>query len=462
MTTQPSAPDSTGAGPRSKGWRAGAGRLVTDALVPASGIGRRLAGIAVIDSLGSGMFYAGSALYFTNVVGLSAGQVGLGLSLAGLAGLLGAVPLGILADKVRAGRVYVGLQLWRGLGYAAYCVTNSFALFAVVACCIGLADTAVPPVSQAVVSAVVSPAERVDTLAKIRAARNVGFGVGALVATAGIQISSNWGFTTLVAGNAVSFAICALLLQRAGVTRLDTVAAPSTARRPTLTHDARYVGVAVLNGLLSMHLTLLPLALPLWISHHTRVPIGVYGPLYVLNTVMAVVLQARFARPADKLPGAVASLRWAGYALAGFAVACWAMGRIHTVWIGVLLAILAAVLVTCTELLQSAGGWTISYELARPDRRAQYLATFQLGTALQSIAAPAMLTALVLPHTLGWPVFAVGAVLVGLAVHPIVRHHPVVAAQLAGESDGADSDGAMPAAVAEPDATASAEAGTVS
>ncbi|WNI14325.1 MFS transporter [Actinacidiphila sp. ITFR-21] len=420
MTTTPSGPET--AEPPVKNLRSGVRRQLADALVPNSAIGRRLAGIAVVDSLGSGMFYAGSALYFTKVVGLSADQVGIGLSLAGLAGFLGAVPLGMLADRIRAGRVYVGLQAWRGLGYAAYCFTHSFTLFVVLACCIGLADTAVPPVSQAVVSSVVSAEERVNTLAKVRAARNIGFGIGALAATTAIQTGSATGFTLLVGGNAVSFGFCALLLQRVGVTRLTVVAAPSQTRRPTLRSDVRYVTAAVLNGLLAIHLTLLPLALPLWISHYTHVPIGLYGPLYVLNTVMAVFFQARFSRPAERLSGAVASMRWCGFALAGFAIACWGMKVINDVWIASALAVLAAVLVTCAELLQSAGGWTISYELARPDRRAQYLATFQLGTALQSIIAPALITSLVLPRTLGWPAFAVAAVAVGAGVQLVVGH----------------------------------------
>ncbi|MFD5713560.1 MFS transporter [Streptomyces pharetrae] len=418
-------------------------RLLDSTLVPRSAIGRKLALTALVNALGTGMFYAGSALYFTQVAGLSNSQVGLGLSLAGLIGFLGTVPVGMLADRIRAGRVYIAIQVWRGLGNVAYCFVGDFTSFAVVACCIGLADAAVPPVSQAVVGSAVGDEERGDTLAKVRAVRNVGFGLGALVATAAIQQGSDNAFLFLIAGNAVFFLASALMLQRAGVTRLVTTAAPAKDRRPTLVADLRYLATAVLNGLLSMHLTLLPLALPLWISQHTDVPLSLYGPLYVLNTVMAVLFQARFARPSDTLRGAVASMAWAGFSLGGFALACWAMGATGAVWAATAFAVLAVVLLTAAELWQSGGAWAISYELARPDRLTQYLSTFQLGTALQGIVAPWVITAVILPNALGWPVFAVLSALAGAGVALTVGRAEIRARENATVATGTDPGAAV-------------------
>lgn len=197
----------------------GLGRLERSAaatVVPRSGIGRALALIALLDSIGTGMYYTGSALYFTGVVGLRAGQVGAGLAVGGIAGLLCAVPVGILADRRGAGRVLVGLQLLRALCYAAYCVTSTFPQFVAVAACVGVTDAATPPNHQAVVSAAVPDDERVDTLAKVRAVRNIGFGVGALAASVAIGQGSRTAFLVLIGGNAVSFLLTALLLRTIG------------------------------------------------------------------------------------------------------------------------------------------------------------------------------------------------------------------------------------------------------
>jgi MFS family permease len=412
------------------------GRFISGSIVPRTGTGRRFACMALVDSLGSGMFYAGSALFFTRIVGLSAGQVGIGLSLAGIAGFFGVVPLGMLADRVRAGRIYIALQLWRAAGFTAYCLVGSFPMFVVVACAIGLADAAVPPISQAVIGAAVSAADRVDTMAKVRAVRNVGFSVGALLAAVAIQSGSKDAFIFLIAGNAVSFLIAALLLWSAGVTRLITVGKSAKGTRSTLVADVRYIAAALLNGVLSVHMTLLPLALPLWLAMHTKVPIGIFGLLFMLNTVMAVVLQARFARPAGQLRGAVACAVLAGISLAAFGVVAEVMGQTHLVVIATALAVVAAILLTFGEMWQSAAGWTISYELARPERRAQYLSTFQMGAVVQAAAAPWVLTHAVMPNPHGWLIFAAVLAVAGLAMTVVVGL-PRRRAQLAHEDETA-------------------------
>jgi dipeptide/tripeptide permease len=111
----------------------------------------------------------------------------------------------------------------------------------------------------------------------------------------------------------------------------------------------------------------------------------------------------------------------AGLALAGFALVAYLTGRVQPVAAAALLAVLAVVLLTCGELWQSAGGWAISYELAPPERQAQYLATFQLGTAVQVMAAPAIMVGLVFPHPFGWLGLALVTAAAGLLVRPAVR-----------------------------------------
>lgn len=54
--------------------------------IPDRGAGRTLAIVAVIDSTGTGLFLAGAAIFFIRAIGLSAAQVGLGLSIGGAVG----------------------------------------------------------------------------------------------------------------------------------------------------------------------------------------------------------------------------------------------------------------------------------------------------------------------------------------------------------------------------------------
>jgi MFS family permease len=55
--------------------------------------------VGLVDATGTGLYLAGSALFFTQIIGLSAAQVGLGLSVAGVLGILSPIPFGKLADR---------------------------------------------------------------------------------------------------------------------------------------------------------------------------------------------------------------------------------------------------------------------------------------------------------------------------------------------------------------------------
>lgn len=67
---------------------------------PPSPLAGRLATQSLLFALGEGTFMAGSAVFFTQIVGLSAAQVGLGLTLAGVAAFVAAYPMGLVVDRL--------------------------------------------------------------------------------------------------------------------------------------------------------------------------------------------------------------------------------------------------------------------------------------------------------------------------------------------------------------------------
>ena len=66
--------------------------------LPAPGAPRILAVATLVNTLGNGLFYTASALYLTRIVGFSVTRAGVGLTLAGVVGLLANVPAGRLAE----------------------------------------------------------------------------------------------------------------------------------------------------------------------------------------------------------------------------------------------------------------------------------------------------------------------------------------------------------------------------
>ena len=81
---------------------------------------RSLAGQSVLSAFGEGAFLTGSAVFFTVIVGLSAQQVGLGLSIAALARFVMSVPLGRMADRVGAKRMWQVTSAVEAVLYAAW------------------------------------------------------------------------------------------------------------------------------------------------------------------------------------------------------------------------------------------------------------------------------------------------------------------------------------------------------
>ncbi|NEC19594.1 MFS transporter, partial [Streptomyces parvus] len=93
--------------------------------IPAAGPARGLAVAQLVNSLGDGAYYVCSALYFSQVVGLSAAQIGLGLTVAWGVGAVAGVPLGNLADRRGPRGTAVALALATAVCVAAFLTVRS-------------------------------------------------------------------------------------------------------------------------------------------------------------------------------------------------------------------------------------------------------------------------------------------------------------------------------------------------
>jgi MFS family permease len=387
-------------------------------LTPPSPIGRQLVVISLVDSVGTGLFLSSSALYFTKIVGLSDGQVGLGLGIAGLVAFLATVPVGLLADRLGPRATLVILQLWRAAGFTGYVFVHSVGPYVIVAALIAMADRTSSPVLQALAATGTGGEERTLTMAHIRATRNVGFAAGALLATAALAVGSRDAFACILLGDAASFLISGLILMRCPVPQATGL---PTRQAPVLP-DRRFAALTGLNGLLVIHMTVLAVGFPLWISQHTRVSTAWVAPLLGLNTVLAAVFQVRTSRGTATLRGAAGASRLAGFALAA---ACLLLAAASGLPAALALAVLIAAMLAHTtgELYQSSGAWGMAYALAPADRRGAYLAGFNLGVTAQQVLGPPLITAVVIAAgRAGWACLGAALATAGLLACTVARH----------------------------------------
>ncbi len=366
--------------------------------------------------MGTGLFIAGSAVFFTRVLGLSTVQVGVALSLTGVAGFLGMVPLGRLADRFGAKRAIVALYLWRGACFAVYPFADEPAVFYTLAFLIGVAEWGGGPIIQSIVGAVEGEEARVRTMAVIATVRNVGFSVGAVLASVALAADSAGAFYGMVLADAGTFFGAATLLSRLPATANVRAGRAQVSRAGMKVPNPRFLALAVLNGLLFLHSVLLTAALPLWIATRTEAPPAAIGAVVVLNTALVVVLQVRLSGGSSDLRSAAQRQLWSGLCLAGccLLVALSAQGGAVT---ATALVVAATVTLTLGEIWQSVGAWRLSYALSPKEARGYYLSVYELGTSGASAAGPVLITWAVIENgAAGWTGLACCFILTGFAV----------------------------------------------
>jgi MFS family permease len=396
-------------------------------VLPPTGPLRRYAFVSLVDATGTGMFLTVSVLFFTRFAGLAAGSVALGLSLAGLAAMIGAVPLGSLGDRFGHRRVWVLVTVVQAVVYAAYPFVRSFGEFVTLAAVAALAEVGGSPLRAGYLSRIAGQQQRVRARAYNQAVSSAGWALGALAAGVALGVGTRAAYVSLVLADAASFAIAAVILLTlpagpaddgpAGTAAGDPGSPSRQARaarpRPVL-RDLRYLTVCVLNGLLMTYGAILTVGLPLWIVRRTHAPAWTVAGTFMVSTLLVVTLQVRASRGTDTVHGAARAVRRSGALLLA---ACLVLASTRALPAPAAIIVLGAgsVLLTLGEMLQQAGGWSLSYGLAPEDRQGEYLGAFAMGTRIYDSLGPILVTSLILGlGQLGWALL--GLMYAGLAL----------------------------------------------
>jgi MFS family permease len=401
-----------GAPRKSPGW------LISRGLVPEHPAQRLLAAASFVNMLGSGVFMISAALFFTRSVGLSVAHVGIGMGAAALVGLLAGMPVGHLADRHGPRGIYLATLTLQGLVMAALVLVHSFATFVVVICVSELAGSASRAARGPIVRRLSGP-NPTRFRAYLRSVANLAGSIGALLAAVVVQLDTDAAYTALVLGNALSFLATAALISR--LPPMAPVAAPPAVGRWMALRDRPYLVVTALDGIMSIHGSVLLFALPLWIVTQTDAPRWFVGASALLNTAMVVTLQVRASRGVDSEAAAAAAWRRAGVVLlVGMALLATTSGRSGPV---AALAITAGVvMVTVGELWHAAGSFELRFRLAPEHAQGQYSGVFGFGSGLAQVVAPFLLGLLCLEWgPPGWITVGALFLLVGLAMPAVVR-----------------------------------------
>jgi MFS family permease len=402
-------------------------------LLPDDRLIRAMSYQSVLSAFAEGVFITGEAVYFTQVVGLSPAQVGLMLTLSLGVAFLFSVPLGRLADRLGTRRSWIHGSVLQAVLFASWFLAGGFATALAVVVPLVLAETWARTGRNAYRVQIFPREKRVHATAYLRAARNVGYTLGAAAGAVALALDD----LTLI--HAVPlFTALVLLFNAYWISRLPepprieptqhTDPAPGAASGAARRRDPRaalrnrpFALLTFLNGVLRTHQVVLTTVIPLWLVTETDAPKVVLAWLYGTNTLMAVALQVAVARGVATVADSLRAQRRGALC---FLASCAVIAVTHETagWVTVLLMWAGHVTVTGAEICQSAGEWGLVAELADPERRGEYEGVVNLGSSLGTVWAPATYTFLAMSWgAAGWAVIAAIILAAAVALHPASR-----------------------------------------
>ncbi|GGQ28787.1 MFS transporter [Streptomyces virginiae] len=383
----------------------------------------------LLDRAGTGVWAAACVLYFTFVVGLDAGRLGILLGAAGVAGIAGSPLAGHLADRFPVRSLLIGAHLLRLVTLCLLLVVTDFALLLPVVAVTHLGDRAAKTLEMLFATRVAGE-RRATYQALSRSSANAGYALGAGLAAIGLAVGTRGAYHVLILANALSFLVAAVLVRRTREPRgRGLVAAPAAPAAPTEGpaaaaaaadggpgpwRDRGYLRFVLLDIPMNLDDSILAIGIPLWLVSHTTAPHELIPAFLVVNTVLVVVLQLRVSAKVQgprRAAGAVAL-----YGLT--TLLCCVLLAASTgggVWTASAALLAAAVLATAAELMRSVSSWELAVSLAPRQARASYLGVAGMAQSVQKSAGPLLLTGAVMAAgPAGWLVL--GAAVAGLSL----------------------------------------------
>ncbi|MFE6910426.1 MFS transporter [Streptomyces erythrochromogenes] len=384
-----------------------------------------------LDRAGTGVWAAACVLYFTFVIGLDAGQVGLLLGASGVAGIAGSPLAGHLADRFPVRSLLIGAHLLRLVALCLLLVVTDFALLLPVVAVTHLGDRAAKTLEMLFATRVAGD-RRATYQALSRSSANAGYALGAGLAAIGLAVGTRGAYHVLILADALSFLVAAALVWRTReprghglVTAPDPadgdaaaseapVAPAAPAAAPSPWRDRGYLRFVLLDIPMNLDDSILAIGIPLWLVSRTDAPHELIPAFLVINTVLVVVLQLRVTarvRGPRRAAGAVALYGLTTLVCCALLAAAPAGGARAAS--AALLA--AAVLATAAELMRSVSSWELAVSLAPRQARASYLGVAGMAQSVQKSAGPLLLTGAVMAAgPAGW--IALGTAVAGLSL----------------------------------------------
>jgi MFS family permease len=388
-------------------------------LVPESRTQRVYLLATLINMYGIGLILTAMTLYAIKVVHLTARSSGLALTIAGLVGLLAAMPIGTLADRRGPrdiNRLAMLAMAASGISFVLF--ARGFASYLIVAIVQASALSASVTADVALLRRV-GGEEATTFRSQTQAALNLGISLGVASCGVAIQLNTVTAYRALFFGQALAGLIGIAVLGR--LPKFGPLSGAHEESVVAVLKDRPFLTYAVLSGLMYMQYFVLALLLPVWVVYHTHAPRWSVSAFVIINTVLVVLYQVRIGKTVQTIKQGGGAMRRAGVI---FLVSCSAMGLATGIpaWAALLLLAAAAMLHTYGELWHSSGTFALDFGLAPEHAQGQYQGVVAMANGAGQALSPFVLIGLVLAGgRLGFVLLGAWFTLLGLAAPAVAR-----------------------------------------
>jgi MFS family permease len=388
-------------------------------LVPESRTQRIYLLTTLINTYGIGLILTAMTLYAIKVVHLTAARAGLALTIAGLVGLLAAMPMGALADRRGPrgiSRLAMLLMAASAVGFVLF--ARDFGTYLIVATVQGAALSASVTADVTLLRRV-GGEEATTFRSQTQAVFNLGVSLGVATCGVAIQLNTVNAYRALFLGQALTSLIGVAIVGR--LPKFEPLPGAHEESVVAALKDRPFLAYAVLSGAMYMQYFVLTLLLPVWVVYHTHAPRWSVSAFVIVNTVLVVLFQVRIGKTVQTIKRGGAAIRRAGVI---FLVSCSAMGLAAGIpaWAALLLLAAAVVLHTYGELWHSSGTFALDFGLAPEHAQGQYQALVGMGNGAGQALSPFVLIGLVLAGgRLGFVLLGAWFALLGLAAPAVAR-----------------------------------------
>lgn len=357
---------------------------------------RRLLAALSIDALGTGLFLPFSILYFTATTDLALDRVGLALSIAAFVRIPATALSGMFCDKFGARTTVVLSNLLQAVGFVNYLLVGSFPHLLVAAVIVQLGNSAFWVAYPALVHDVADGESQEPWFALITALVNAGLAVGGLGASLAVALGGVNGYNAIVAINALSFVVAAILtwLDRPGhVEHVDASTEPAAESSwAGALRDRPFLGFVVLNVGFALLSLAFGLAAPVFLVKSVHVPQWMPGMILATKAVLGAI-------GATPVVAAITGRRRhrslvLSQTIIGVGLFVFLLSAYVPLGVSIGLALVAVVFVTTCELIQGVIVPSTVNDSASAASRGRYNSLYQMAFSIGDIVTPALVTAL--------------------------------------------------------------------